>query len=75
MNAYCNYEGIGLIPWSPLAGGALARPLTVDTTRSDADKANPDAQRLSLVDEEIVRRVEKVAIQKGWKMAGSPCLG
>ena len=26
MIPYCNYTGVGLIPWSPIARGALARP-------------------------------------------------
>lgn len=26
MHSYCSHAGIGLIPWSPLAQGTLARP-------------------------------------------------
>lgn len=26
VNPFCGVEGIGLIPWSPLARGLLARP-------------------------------------------------
>jgi aryl-alcohol dehydrogenase (NADP+) len=41
MNAYCREEGVGLIPWSPLARGFLAGNRTRDkggeTTRSKSD--------------------------------------
>ncbi|KAI5824383.1 Aldo/keto reductase [Schizophyllum commune Tattone D] len=53
MLAYCKYHGIGIIPWSPLAGGLLARP------RNKADE----------VDAEIIKRVEEVAKKRGWTMS------
>jgi aryl-alcohol dehydrogenase-like predicted oxidoreductase len=40
MNAYCDFAGIGLIPWGPLDGGRLARPLTQSTTRSEGRAKN-----------------------------------
>jgi aryl-alcohol dehydrogenase-like predicted oxidoreductase len=39
MNAYCNFAGIGLIPWGPLNAGRLARPLTESTIRSEGRKS------------------------------------
>jgi len=61
MNAYCKYSGVGLIPWGPLAAGQLARPVDVSTVRgAGADKSPADV--------EIIKRVEKLAKQKGWKM-------
>ncbi|KAG5636385.1 hypothetical protein H0H81_008249 [Sphagnurus paluster] len=69
MNAYCNYHGIGLIPWAPLAGGFLARPLNTKTARSDSSKGTPLERRLSDADQVIIRRVEQVAAKKGVKMA------
>ncbi|KAB8244453.1 NADP-dependent oxidoreductase domain-containing protein [Aspergillus flavus] len=36
-NKFCQAEGIGLIPWSPLARGLLARPWNVKTDRSVKD--------------------------------------
>ncbi|KAE8421582.1 NADP-dependent oxidoreductase domain-containing protein [Aspergillus pseudocaelatus] len=36
-NRFCQAEGIGLIPWSPLARGLLARPWNVKTDRSVKD--------------------------------------
>jgi versiconal hemiacetal acetate reductase len=38
MIPYCNDTGVGLIPWSPIARGALARPFhTRDTLREKSD--------------------------------------
>ncbi|PVI00649.1 Aldo/keto reductase [Periconia macrospinosa] len=68
MNRYCNETGVGLIPWSPHHGGLLARPLdTGDSTR--AKTPNPMVGPPTDADKEIVRRVEKVANDKGWSMS------
>ncbi|KAH8695475.1 putative aldo-keto reductase [Talaromyces proteolyticus] len=72
MIPYCKDAGIGLVPWSPLARGVLARPwnsrvsnrettdialkLLVRSRETEADKA-------------IVDRVERVAKAKGVAMA------
>ncbi len=37
MIPFCRAEGIGLIPWSPLARGKLARPREAGTVRSRTD--------------------------------------
>src|ERR1019366_936199 len=37
MTPLCRDQGVGMIPWSPLARGKLARPRDVTTTRSEAD--------------------------------------
>jgi len=37
MAPLCRDQGVGMIPWSPLARGKLARPRDVTTTRSEAD--------------------------------------
>lgn len=75
MNKYCHEAGIGLIPWGPLSGGALARPLSLQgsTTRSEgvtksfipgeSNEYNHEA------DKEIIRRVEEVAKKRGWTMS------
>ncbi|KAG5730354.1 putative aryl-alcohol dehydrogenase [Termitomyces sp. T112] len=67
MNAYCNYHGIGLIPWSPLADGVLARPLGVSLTRSDPTKNTPLYNEITSADQEIVKRVAEIAGKKGVK--------
>lgn len=63
MIPYCLHHGIGLLPWSPQAGGSLARPVGTKTTRSEALKTT-----LTEADEAIVHRVAEVAEKKGWKM-------
>lgn len=66
----CHAEGLGVIPWSPLARGMLTRPraqLKGTTTRSVND---PHADRLyAAADWEIVDEVERVANQRGVSMA------
>ena len=37
MLPLCEDEGVGVIPWSPLARGRLARPLGETTVRSETD--------------------------------------
>jgi aryl-alcohol dehydrogenase-like predicted oxidoreductase len=70
MNAYCNFAGIGIIPWGPLAAGKLARPYNAEaTTRADATKSYPWYKPDEEWQGEIVNRVEKLAKEKGWTMA------
>lgn len=70
MNPFCRDQGVGLIPWSPLARGFLAGNRTRDqrgeTTRSTAD---PFANDLYYRDEDfkIVDRVVELANQRGVK--------
>lgn len=65
MNKFCLETGVGLIPWGPLARGALARPqhATGSTTRSEDQPSMPEA------DMKIVGHVEELANKKGWKMS------
>jgi hypothetical protein len=71
MNKYCAFAGIGLIPWGPLAAGSLARPHAErdTTTRSEISKKLPWYVPPAAYEDEIIRRVEKVANDKGWKMS------
>ncbi|KAI4144103.1 MAG: hypothetical protein L6R39_004319 [Caloplaca ligustica] len=64
MKQFCDLTGVGLIPWSPLSQGALARPASAhgSTTRSEG-KAMGD------VDSQIVSRVEELAKKHDWKMS------
>ncbi|KAG6915028.1 hypothetical protein DXG01_013840 [Tephrocybe rancida] len=68
MNAYCNYNGIGLIPWAPLSAGTLARPLGVSTVRIESSKGSPMEKKITAADREIVTRVEELAGKKSVKM-------
>jgi aryl-alcohol dehydrogenase-like predicted oxidoreductase len=70
MIPLCRAEGLGVIPWSPLARGVLTRPREKtkgDTTRSTSD---PIAERLyKSTDWEIVDVVERIANARGVPMA------
>ncbi|KAI9933026.1 hypothetical protein ASPWEDRAFT_34036 [Aspergillus wentii DTO 134E9] len=72
MIPYCQDAGIGLIPWSPMARGVLARPWG---SRSTVREATDGALKLlvrsreSEADKAIVDRVEEVARKKGVSMA------
>jgi aryl-alcohol dehydrogenase-like predicted oxidoreductase len=60
-------QGVGSIPWSPLAKGRLARPWGTQTQRADTD---PMGRRFSSErDEPIADAVEKVAEGRGIPMA------
>jgi aryl-alcohol dehydrogenase-like predicted oxidoreductase len=67
VNPYCNFSGVGIIPWGPLADGLLARPLgDVDTKRSES---YPFVRKVTKEDEEVIKRVEEIAKKKGWKLS------
>jgi versiconal hemiacetal acetate reductase len=65
MIPYCQHAGLGIIPWSPIARGMLARPWNSQAT----SRAGSDRSIAALIksqetesDRTIVRRVEEVAI-------------
>jgi aryl-alcohol dehydrogenase-like predicted oxidoreductase len=67
MNPLCLEEGVGLIPWSPLAGGILAGSREAGTTRS---KSPMGAGRFTrTADQDVVDAVKKVAEARGEKPA------
>ncbi|THU78748.1 Aldo/keto reductase [Dendrothele bispora CBS 962.96] len=66
MISYCKFNGIGVIPWAPVAGGLLARALSSEESlRSSASKGMPWERTLTDADQEIVKRVEQVARRRG----------
>ncbi|OJA13326.1 hypothetical protein AZE42_09287 [Rhizopogon vesiculosus] len=69
MMAYCKYNGIGVIPWSPLAAGFLARPVGTETIRLNSIKGTPREKKLIGGDTTIVNRVEELAQKKNCKMS------
>lgn len=69
MIRFCSKTGVGLIPYSPLAGGKLARAVGVEESTRSRMRAGPGTAPLTEADREIVRRVEEVARKKGWKMS------
>lgn len=71
MNPYCHDAGIGLIPYSPLARGLLARPYKSDPTiRQKGDVFSELLLgKTTEADIVIIGRVEKLAKEKGVSMA------
>ena len=67
MIPLCREEGIGVIPWSPLARGRLARPWQSETTkRSETDNfGNTMYARTEEADHRVVDRLEALAKKKG----------
>jgi len=68
MNPFCNAEGIGLTPWSPIARGLLTRPFAKQTERGQQDKKAKKWFQ-GRQNEEIVNRVEALAAKKGCSMS------
>jgi aryl-alcohol dehydrogenase-like predicted oxidoreductase len=72
MIPYCLDTGVGLIPWSPLARGVLARPWSDRTTlRENTDMAMNmlGLRHEAEADMATVGPVEEVANKKGISMA------
>jgi versiconal hemiacetal acetate reductase len=72
MIPYYLETGVGIIPWSPLARGMLARPWNSRSTireTSDRTLTKFFRARETDVDKAIVDRVEEVARKKGLSMA------
>ena len=68
MLAYCKFNGIGVIPWAPLASGDLARPFGTESVRRTATEGSPLERKPSEADKTIITRVEELATKKGVKM-------
>lgn len=66
MLPLCREEGVGVIPWSPLARGWLARPVDA---REATDRGEEDDYARRMYDfperDEIIRRVGEVAGERG----------
>jgi 1-deoxyxylulose-5-phosphate synthase len=62
MLPLCADQGIGVIPWSPLARGKLTRPWDVTTTRKETDDFGQTLYRDE--DRAIVERVLEVATKR-----------
>lgn len=72
MIPYCVDTGVGVIPWSPMARGILARPWgSRSTLRESTDGALKllVRSRETETDKAIVDRVEEVSKKKGITMA------
>ncbi|NUB90559.1 aldo/keto reductase [Haloterrigena sp. SYSU A558-1] len=71
MLPLCQKEGIGVIPWSPLARGVGTRPhdQIESTTRGQTDQYLEQIPYLEGGGEEINERVQELAAEKGVTMA------
>lgn len=73
MVPYCQDSNVGILPWSALARGALARPFGVrGGLRNENDKLLANlvrSQDSEAVNEIIIGRVEEVAQKRGVSMA------
>jgi aryl-alcohol dehydrogenase-like predicted oxidoreductase len=66
MIPLCRAEGLGLIPWSPLARGLLARSPQAGTVRSRTDDfAKQLYEGTAAADEKVVAGVQALAAAKG----------
>lgn len=70
MIPLCLDQGVGLIPWSPIARGRLARPPGAVTARTETDAyARLIYSATEQADAAVIRAVEQVAREAGRSMA------
>ncbi|KAH7313923.1 NADP-dependent oxidoreductase domain-containing protein [Stachybotrys elegans] len=73
MIPFCRASGVGIIPWSPIARGLLAKPLEKGTDAGDKSiRSQNDAKTnrwFADANLDIVNRVEEIAKKKGVSMA------
>ena len=66
MLPLCEAEGVGVIPWSPLARGRLTRDWDTTSERSKADSFGMTLYSASAVaDRKVVERVATIAARRG----------
>ncbi len=65
MMPLCVDQGVGVIPWSPLARGKLTREWDATTDRSETDEFGKTLYDTSASDRVIVERVAEIAAERG----------
>ena len=67
MNPLCVSEGVGLIPWSPLARGVLAGNRKANTTRARTDDFGVKlcGKQMADADQRVVDRLEEISKKRG----------
>lgn len=67
MIPFCLDEGIGLLPWSPLARGLLAGRERPATPRAESDTRGRSiyGEQIAAVDARMIERLESVAAKRG----------
>ena len=70
MIPYCQDTKVGIIPWSPLAGGRLTHPWGTVTERNKIDGVSPMVWDRSLSkDLPVIENLQKMAYERGISMA------
>jgi aryl-alcohol dehydrogenase-like predicted oxidoreductase len=70
MIPYCQDTKVGIIPWSPLAGGRLTHPWGAVTDRNKVDEVSPAVWGASIdQDLPVIANLQKVAEERGVSMA------
>ncbi|MAU19597.1 MAG: alcohol dehydrogenase [Martelella sp.] len=70
MLPLCEAEGIGVIPWSPMARGRLTRPFDTATNRTETDEFGKTLfSETADADRKVVDAVEAIAAARGVPMA------
>ncbi len=66
MMPLCEEEGIGVIPWSPLARGRLTRDWNETTSRMETDDVGKTLYATTQdADRRVVERVAEIAVKRG----------
>ncbi len=66
MLPYCKDDGVGVIPYSPLASGRLTRDWDEQTARSEKDEISKAIfDRTQDIDREVTERVAELAANRG----------
>jgi 1-deoxyxylulose-5-phosphate synthase len=66
MLRLCQAEGIGVIPWSPLARGRLTRDWDESSARSETDEFGKTLYaKTAEADRKVVERVAEIASRRG----------
>ncbi len=71
MIPLCEDMGVGVIPWSPLAGGRLVRPAGEQTARTAANRYSTFSRQYENSDQNIIKSVQSVAEQRGVSTASA----
>jgi aryl-alcohol dehydrogenase-like predicted oxidoreductase len=70
MLPLCRAEGIGVMPWSPLARGRLARPWDATTNRQETDAFGKTLySKTEDADRQVIEAVTRIAGDRGVPMA------
>jgi aryl-alcohol dehydrogenase-like predicted oxidoreductase len=66
MNPLCKSEGVGLIPWSPLARGVLAGSRKAGTVRSKTDTFGSTlyGQKTEEADQRVIKALEELSSER-----------